>query len=82
MWVDLLVVNLLKGSPGPHVINDAKTPSGHVTVAHLRGVLMHACIDRALRDHGVETAFLYGFDDYDPMDDLPPSLPDLSLIHI
>ena len=76
MWVDLLVENLLQRTPGPHVINDAKTPSGHVTVAHLRGVLMHECIARALRDRGVETSFLYGFDDYDPMDDLPPSLPD------
>ena len=55
MWVDLLVENLLKRSPGPHVINDAKTPSGHVTVAHLRGVLMHECISRALRDKDVET---------------------------
>jgi lysyl-tRNA synthetase, class I len=76
MWVDLLVENLLTRSPGPHVINDAKTPSGHVTVAHLRGVLMHECIARALGDRGVPTSFLYGFDDYDPMDDLPPSLPE------
>ncbi len=76
MWVDLLVENLLKRSSGPHVINDAKTPSGHVTIAHLRGVLMHECIARALVDRGVETTFLYGFDDYDPMDDLPPSLPE------
>ena len=76
MWVDLLVEHLLARSPGPHVINDAKTPSGHVTVAHLRGVLMHECIARALGDRNAETTFLYGFDDYDPMDDLPPSLPD------
>ena len=76
MWVDLLVENLLKRSSGPHVINDAKTPSGHVTVAHLRGVLMHHCIARALGDRGAGTTFLYGFDDYDPMDDLPPSLPE------
>jgi len=76
MWVDLFVENILKRSSGPHVINDAKTPSGHVTVAHLRGVLMHECIARALGDRGAGTTFLYGFDDYDPMDDLPPSLPD------
>lgn len=75
MWVDLLVDDLLRGRAGPHVINDAKTPSGHVTVAHLRGVLMHDCILRALRDRGVAAEFLYGFDDYDPMDDLPPYLP-------
>ncbi|HEV2439064.1 MAG TPA: lysine--tRNA ligase [bacterium] len=76
MWVDLFVENILKRSPGPHVINDAKTPSGHVTVAHLRGVLTHECIARGLHDRGAGTTFLYGFDDYDPMDDLPPSLPD------
>ncbi|HLJ58351.1 MAG TPA: lysine--tRNA ligase [bacterium] len=76
MWVDLLAEELRKSSPGPHVVNDAKTPSGHVPVAHLRGVLMHDCVARALRDAGAPTTFLYGFDDYDPMDDLPPALPD------
>jgi len=75
MWVDLLTEELLASSPGPHVVNDAKTPSGHVPVAHLRGVLMHDCVARALREAGTRTTFLYGFDDYDPMDDLPPSLP-------
>jgi lysyl-tRNA synthetase class 1 len=78
MWVDLLTDNLLARSSGPQVINDAKTPSGHVTVAHLRGVLMHECIARALADRGAATSFLYGFDDYDPMDDLPPSLPEFA----
>ena len=76
MWVDLLVEDLLHQQPGPHVINDAKTPSGHVPVAHLRGVIMHDSIARAIRDAGVPVQFLYGFDDYDPMDDLPPSLPE------
>jgi lysyl-tRNA synthetase class 1 len=75
MWVDLLTEDLLKRPPGPHVVNDAKTPSGHVPVGQLRGVIMHDCIARALRDAGVTTQFLYGFDDYDPMDDLPPDLP-------
>ena len=76
MWVDQLAEELLRHSPGPHVVNDAKTPSGHVPVGSLRGVLMHDCVARALRDAGVETSFVYGFDDYDPMDDLPPSLPE------
>ncbi len=75
MWVDLLAQELLASSSGPHVVNDSKTPSGHVPVAHLRGVLMHDCVARALREAGTETTFLYGFDDYDPMDDLPPALP-------
>ena len=76
MWVDLLVEDLLKRHGGPHVVNDAKTPSGHVPVGHLRGVIMHDCVARGLRDAGVPAEFLYGFDDYDPMDDLPPHLPE------
>ena len=75
MWVDLLLEELLKQQPGPHVVNDAKTPSGHVPVGSLRGVIMHDCIARALNEAGVATEFLYGFDDYDPMDGLPPDLP-------
>jgi lysyl-tRNA synthetase class 1 len=76
MWVDLLAQDVLRHTPGPHVVNDAKTPSGPVTVGSLRGVIMHDCIARALRDAGADTEFLYGFDDYDPMDALPPSLPE------
>jgi len=76
MWVDLLVEELLKHGPGQHVINDAKTPSGPVTVGSLRGVIMHDCIARALRDAGAAVEFLYGFDDYDPMDAVPPSMPE------
>ena len=76
MWVDLLVEDLLKQHAGPHIVNDAKTPSGHVPVGSLRGVIMHDCVARALRDAGVATEYLYGFDDYDPMDGLPPDLPE------
>jgi lysyl-tRNA synthetase class 1 len=75
MWVDLLGEELLNSGPGPHVVNDAKTPSGPVTVGSLRGIIMHDCIARALKDAGAPVEFLYGFDDYDPMDGLPPSLP-------
>jgi len=39
MWVDLLAEDLLKQHAGPHVVNDAKTPSGHVSVGSLRGVI-------------------------------------------
>ncbi len=76
MWVDLLVQDLLKQHAGPQLVNDAKTPSGHVPVGHLRGVIMHDCVARALGDAGVSAEFRYGFDDYDPMDDLPPHLPE------
>jgi lysyl-tRNA synthetase class 1 len=52
----------------PHVVNDSKTPSGLVPVSSLRGVIMHDAIDRALREAGVSSRFVYGIDDMDPMD--------------
>ncbi|HKV45791.1 MAG TPA: lysine--tRNA ligase [bacterium] len=76
MWTDLLVEDLLAQRAGPQIVNDAKTPSGHVPVGSLRGVIMHDCVARALRDAGSPTEYLYGFDDYDPMDGLPPDLPE------
>ncbi|MBI4278057.1 MAG: lysine--tRNA ligase [Armatimonadetes bacterium] len=76
MWVDLVVEEILREAPSHrHVVNDAKTPSGHIHVGALRGVLLHDCVTRGLRDAGADVEYIYGFDDYDPMDDLPVYLP-------
>jgi lysyl-tRNA synthetase, class I len=63
-WADELAASVT----GPQVVNDSKTPSGTVHVGSLRGVVLHDAIARALRDAGLETRFLYGVDDLDPMD--------------
>src|SRR3990170_2242582 len=63
-WADELAAAVT----GPQVVNDSKTPSGTVHVGSLRGVVLHDAIARALRDRGLETRFLYGVDDLDPMD--------------
>ncbi|MFI5255019.1 MAG: lysine--tRNA ligase, partial [Candidatus Limnocylindrales bacterium] len=63
-WADELAAAV----EGPQVVNDSKTPSGTVHVGSLRGVVLHDAIVRALRDRGLETRFLYGVDDLDPMD--------------
>jgi lysyl-tRNA synthetase class 1 len=63
-WADELAAAVR----GPQVVNDSKTPSGTVHVGSLRGVVLHDAITRALRDAGLETRFLYGVDDLDPMD--------------
>jgi lysyl-tRNA synthetase class 1 len=63
-WADELAAAVR----GPQVVNDSKTPSGTVHVGSLRGVVLHDAIVRALRDAGLETRFLYGVDDLDPMD--------------
>jgi lysyl-tRNA synthetase, class I len=55
----------------PQIINDSKTPSGRVHVGALRGVVMHDAIFRALKSRGVPARYLYGVDDYDPVDELP-----------
>jgi len=75
VWVDLLVEEILKsrGRQG-HVVNDAWSPSGYAHIGSLKGVVLHDAITRALRDRGVPVQFLYGFDDYDPFDAVPPYL--------
>jgi lysyl-tRNA synthetase class 1 len=63
-WADELAARV----QGPQVVNDSKTPSGTVHVGSLRGPVLVDVIARALRARGVETRYLYGIDDMDPMD--------------
>lgn len=55
----------------PQIINDSKTPSGRVHVGALRGVILHDAVFRALKTRGVPVRYLFGVDDYDPLDELP-----------
>jgi lysyl-tRNA synthetase class 1 len=72
MWVDLLAEEILKVRiETSHVVNDAKSPSGRIHVGSLRGVILHDCVARALRERGVSVEFVYGYDDYDPLDSVP-----------
>ena len=56
---------------GAHIINDSKTPSGRVHVGALRGVLIHDAIFRTLNEKGIAARYLFGVDDYDPVDEIP-----------
>ncbi|HEX8311505.1 MAG TPA: lysine--tRNA ligase [Chthoniobacteraceae bacterium] len=56
---------------GSQIINDSKTPSGRVHVGALRGVLIHDAIFRTLREKGIGARYLFGVDDYDPLDEIP-----------
>ncbi|MGH2405048.1 MAG: lysine--tRNA ligase [bacterium] len=79
MWVDLLADEILRTRPEPrHVINDAKSPSGRIHVGSLRGVILHDCVARGLGDRNVPAEFLYGYDDYDPVDAVPVGHEDLA----
>jgi lysyl-tRNA synthetase class 1 len=63
-WAD----ELAAGCSGRQVLNDSKTPSGTVHVGSLRGPVINDVIVRALRAADLQTTFLYGIDDLDPMD--------------
>ena len=78
MWID----KIIKPLSGPQIINDSKTPSGRVHVGSLRGVLIHDAILRELRNKGIPATFLYGVDDYDPMDGMPADAPSKLLEHM
>jgi lysyl-tRNA synthetase class 1 len=63
-WAD----EIAAAASGPQVVNDSKTPSGTIHIGALRGVVIHDVLNRALRDRGLPSRFLYGIDDLDPMD--------------
>ncbi len=66
-WCDQLLAKV----EGPQTINDSKTPSGRAHVGALRGPLIHDAIFRTLQAKGVPVRFLFGVDDYDPVDEIP-----------
>jgi lysyl-tRNA synthetase class 1 len=55
----------------PQIINDSKTPSGRVHVGALRGVILHDAVFRALKSRDIPVRYIYGVDDYDPLDEIP-----------
>jgi lysyl-tRNA synthetase class 1 len=66
-WCDKLV----EAQSGPQTINDSKTPSGRAHIGALRGPLIHDAIFRTLQSKGVPVRYLFGVDDYDPVDEIP-----------
>lgn len=66
-WCDQLVEKL----DAPQIINDSKTPSGRAHVGALRGPIIHDAIYRTLKAKGVPVRYLFGVDDYDPVDEIP-----------
>lgn len=69
LWFAELAASIDRDAP--QIINDSKTPSGRVHVGALKGVLLHDAIFRALQTRGIAARYLYGVDDYDPLDEIP-----------
>nr|VFK03215.1 MAG: lysyl-tRNA synthetase, class I [Candidatus Kentron sp. H]VFK03861.1 MAG: lysyl-tRNA synthetase, class I [Candidatus Kentron sp. H]VFK06404.1 MAG: lysyl-tRNA synthetase, class I [Candidatus Kentron sp. H] len=74
MWTTKLIDSLEKDQY--QVINDSKTPSGRVHVGSLRGVLIHDAVYREVKHRNLPGIYIYGVDDYDPMDGLPADAPE------
>ncbi|MCO6460082.1 MAG: lysine--tRNA ligase [Saprospiraceae bacterium] len=53
------------------LINDSKTPSGEPHVGSLRGVLVHDAIFKVLKGEDYQVKYIFGSDDYDPVDEIP-----------
>ena len=76
-WADEIAEKVIARSPGKAVyrVHDYKTPSGRIHVGALCGVIIHGVVARALAAKGHDVEYVYGFDDYDPMDGFPIYLP-------
>jgi len=69
-WAD----ELLKDVKGPQIVEDAWTPSGIVHMGSLKGPVIHDVLYKILKEKGENVKFIYGFDDFDPIDGLPTEL--------
>ena len=71
MWSDKIIEAIQSSGHTKLIINDSKTPSGKVHVGSLRGVLLHDAIKTLAQQADIDAEFIYGVDDFDPMDGLP-----------
>lgn len=57
------------------VIRDEKTLSGRAHLGSLRGIAIHGLISQVLSKEGISNTFRFELNDFDPMDEVPASLP-------
>lgn len=74
-WADRIAKDIIdSGQHKPYWVDDMFTPSGFAHIGSLRGPLVHDTVFRALRDAVGATTSTYIFNDFDPIDGLPPEL--------
>src|SRR6185437_9680724 len=69
-WAD----EVLKNRKGNEVLEDAWTPSGIVHMGGLKGPVIHDVLYKVLKEQKQEVKYIFGFDDFDPIDGLPANL--------
>ncbi|MBI5451862.1 lysine--tRNA ligase [Candidatus Gottesmanbacteria bacterium] len=74
-WADRIAKEIISTKKyKPYWVDDMFTPSGFAHIGSLRGPLVHDLIYRALIDDKVKASSTYIFNDFDPIDGLPPEL--------
>lgn len=74
-WADKIAKEIIaSGKYMPYWVDDMFTPSGFAHIGSLRGPIVHDLVYRALTDAGEKATFTYIFNDFDPVDGLPPDL--------
>ena len=73
-WADELAEKTMARHSEPYVVSDWKTPSGRIHFGALEGVVLHEAVARAIKKSGHSVRYIYGFDDFDPFDKIPPYL--------
>lgn len=78
-WADKIAKQIIESVVRrPFWVDDMFTPSGAAHIGSLRGPLVHDMVYRALRDARESVTFTYVFNDFDPVDGLPPDLSSLA----
>lgn len=78
-WSDKIAQDIIEsGSHTPYWVDDMFTPSGYAHIGSLRGPIVHDLAYRSLIDAGKSATFTYIFNDFDPVDGLPPDLAHMS----
>lgn len=71
-WAD----KILQNRKAKECIDDGWTPSGIVHMGGMKGPVIHDVLFRILKEQGKEVRYVFSFDDFDPIDGLPPTLID------
>lgn len=69
-WAD----KLLENRANREIINDSWTPSGIIHMGGLKGPVIHDTLYKILKNKKADAQFMFGFDDFDPIDGLPADL--------
>lgn len=71
-WADRIAKEIINAKEyEPFWVDDMFTPSGFAHIGHLRGIVVHDLIYKAIKNQGEDVTFTYVFNDFDVIDGLP-----------